>query len=250
MKIEVRKTKAEGVVQITTLDERWYIVGEDMDNPYPSITWIAGYYPKGIAFYKWLADKGWDEAEALKQAAGDRGSKVHHAIECLLLGQEVKINDGFPDSQNLVSELTVEEWETLLSFADWFRETKPEVLQLEQVVIDPARHCAGTLDLKCKIGQDVWIIDFKTSQNVWPEHELQISAYSHCAGNEDVTRRGILQLGYRRNKKLWKLTEVEDKIALFDAARLIWHAENDGIRPKQKDYPTTIRLEVNHAAHE
>ena len=33
---------------------------------------IAGHYPKGIAFYKWLAEKGWDESQALKSAAGDK----------------------------------------------------------------------------------------------------------------------------------------------------------------------------------
>ena len=57
------------IVQITVEDERWY----SKPNPekeeeliyVPSVTWIASYYPKGERFYKWLASKGWDEAEAL-----------------------------------------------------------------------------------------------------------------------------------------------------------------------------------------
>jgi hypothetical protein len=45
----------------------------------PPVTWIAGHYPKRIAFYKWFAEKGWDESQALKSAAGDKGSKLHEA---------------------------------------------------------------------------------------------------------------------------------------------------------------------------
>jgi hypothetical protein len=60
-----------GIVQITTYDERWY--AHEVKDPItgiptvifvPSVTWVAESYPKGIGFYKWLADKGWDEAEA------------------------------------------------------------------------------------------------------------------------------------------------------------------------------------------
>ena len=54
MKIQIRKVNEEkGVVQITTTDERWY----EKDGVFvPSVTWIAGHYPKGVQFYKWLAD--------------------------------------------------------------------------------------------------------------------------------------------------------------------------------------------------
>lgn len=92
MKIEIRKVDQEkGITQITSLDERWY----EKDGKYfPSLTWICSFWPKGVQFYKWLAEKGWDEAEALKKAAGDKGSKVHHAIEDLLNGKTVKMEQS------------------------------------------------------------------------------------------------------------------------------------------------------------
>ena len=53
--------------RVTTTDERWYIkekpnklTGMPDFTFYPSSTWIAGSYPKGTQFYKWLASKGWD----------------------------------------------------------------------------------------------------------------------------------------------------------------------------------------------
>lgn len=236
MKIEIKKTKEEGVIQITTVDERWY---QKEDEFVPSVTWIAGYYPKGIGFYKWLANKGWEEAEAIKQAAGDKGSKVHKAVEDLILGKEVKMDSVYADSNGEESELTVEEWECVMSFVDWWKEVKPELIKAEHTVF--AKKYAGTVDLLCKIGEETWIVDFKTSSEVWPEYELQVSAYKHAI--PEAQKAGILQLNYKRNKiKKYKFTEVEDKYHLFESAYLVWENENKGVQPKQKDYPVSLSL--------
>lgn len=36
------------------------------------------------------------------------------------------------------------------------------------------------MDLKCRIGGEIYIVDVKTSADVWPEYELQVSAYEKC----------------------------------------------------------------------
>ena len=238
MKIEIRKTKEDGIIQITTLDERWYQKGNKF---VPSVTWIAGHYPKGVAFYKWLADKGWDEAEAIKNAAGDRGSKVHQAIDALINKKSVKMDDKFSVDGEL-QELTPEEYEVVMSFASWFNEVKPEVVKSEFVVWNEERNYAGTVDLLCKINGELWLIDYKTSQNLWPEHELQVSAYKHAV--EGSPKLGILQVGYRRNKNKWKMNEVEDRLELFLAAQKIWAHEQAGVEPKQRDYPRELKLDI------
>src|SRR3990167_2015655 len=92
--------KEKNIKRITTVDERFYIreakdktTGLPIFEYIPSVTWIAGHYPKGVQFYKWLAENGWDESQAIKNAAGDKGSKVHAAIEDILDGKELKMND-------------------------------------------------------------------------------------------------------------------------------------------------------------
>jgi hypothetical protein len=79
-----------GIIQVTIATERWYI--RERENPVtklpefnyvPSVTWIAGHYPKGIQFYKWLAEQGWDESQAIKSAAA------------ILRGEEVRIDSKF-----------------------------------------------------------------------------------------------------------------------------------------------------------
>jgi len=247
MKKEIRTLDSKNkIIQITTVDERWYIkdILDDKECVIdklcvPSVTWICSYYPKGISFYKWLAQKGWDEAESIKEAAGDKGSKVHIGIDMLIKGETININ-----SKILNEEVTLEEYECLMSFSDWFKVTKPEILRHEFVVFGDNE--AGTVDLECIINDEFWIVDFKTSQNVWVSHKLQVSAYKHIVQKQRVRsyKTGILQLGYKRNKKKYLFTEVEDCYSEFEACRTIWGKETKNIEPKQKDYPIKLSLGI------
>jgi len=251
MKYQIRKVdEAKGIVQITTTDERWYQLG---DKFYPSSTWIADHYPKGIGFYKWLADKGWNEAEAIKNAAGDKGSKVHHAIEDLLKGKELKMDDKYyNETLEKDEELTPEEWHCVMTFKEWHEEFKPEkVLGIEVSGVEPSIGFGGTIDFICLKDGEIWIIDFKTSANIWKSHELQVSSYKKLLTCIELpkevalkqVRIAILQLGYTRNKtKQFKFTEIEDKFPLFLHAKAIWEEENGDKQPSQKEYPLKIQL--------
>ena len=234
-------------IQLTVADERWYIKYDDeQKNPvyYPSVTWIAGYYPKGIGFYKWLANTGWNEAEAIKNAAGDKGSKIHRAIEDLIDGKVVAMESSYiNNTTEQLEALTLEEYECILSFSRWWNEVKPITVARDLTVFNEQEFYAGTMDYLCKIDNQQWLIDFKTSQNIWPEHELQISAYKHA--QEKEVRLAILQLGYQRNKNKFKFTEINDKFDLFLAAKKIWQEEVGKVQPLQKDLPTFIQLQQN-----
>lgn len=241
MKIERKLIdESKGIVRITCQDERWYAVG--IPPVYiPSVTWICEYYPKGLGFYKWLANKGWDEAEAIKEAAGDKGSTVHNAVSALLTGNTIKHDSLFTDESGKEREITTDEYEAVISFVDWWKEAKPKILSFDEIVMSEDRRYAGTLDFRCEIEGVKWLIDFKTSSQIWPSHELQISAYKHC-GYEDH-KTAILQLGYKRNKKKFKFTEIEDHFNLFiNAAYPIWQKETKGIEPLQRDFPLEVKL--------
>ncbi len=245
MKIELRTINEEkGIIQITTPDERFYAIPQqDLTYKYiPSVTWICESYPKGIGFYKWLANKGWEESVALKEAAGDKGSKVHHAISELINGNTVKMEDEFQNSDGIKQELTVEEYECLMSFKKWADDIKPQFIDTNITVFNEQQNYAGTIDVLCLIEGRLWVVDFKTSANIWPSHKLQVSAYKHALNTTNDLGLAILQLGYARNKNNYKFTEVEDCFDLFLSTYNIWYAENKNIQPKQKDYPIEIKL--------
>ena len=244
MQHETRVVDAEkGIVQITTEDERFYSKTVDGKTVFiPSVTWIADFLPKGVAFYKWLAQKGWDESQALKEAGGERGTMVHNAVEMLLRGNVIRYNSIINDR-----ELTTEEYVCILSFKKWYDTYKPTVEKIETTVFSPDDRYAGTMDLQCLIGDLRYIVDFKTSANVWPSHIIQLSAYKH-ANPVKVDNLAILQLGYKRNKNGYKFTEVEDKFDLFNAAYKIWADEMSEKSPLQKDLPLEITLNQKESA--
>jgi hypothetical protein len=242
----------KGIVRITTQDERWYSKPEV--NPstglsefrhYPSSTWICDYYPKGIGFYKWLAQNGWDEAQTKKEEAGDRGSRVHQATEYL------EDNGHFPiDTVLEAGELGADELEAVMAFVRWWTENRPQLLAKELTVF--GNGYAGTLDRIYRIFGKIWIVDLKTSQDIWESMKLQISSYSHAdidykaLGITDEEWAGrklaVLQLGYRKNRARFKFTEIDDKFELFELAMKIWANENPDAKIKQRDFPLTITL--------
>lgn len=266
MKKIIKETDAErGIMQVTIADERWYV--KQVTDPatklptlryVPSVTWIAHHYPKGIGFYKWLAEKGWDEAQAIKSAAGDKGSKVHEAISAILRGEEVRIDSKFTNpSTEQLEELTLEECDAIKSFVDWRASLKEPLTPIawDVTVFSERYGYAGTIDLICKIGEQVYIVDFKTSAQVWSEYELQVSAYKQpiafgetfIEGLKDVSdiKLAILQVGYKLNKAGFKWNEVDDKFPLFLAARQIWANECEGQAPKMREYPIVLSPAVS-----
>lgn len=253
--------KEKRTIQITTYDERWYtkeIKDEKTGLPkfefYPSVTWITGYYPKGIGFMKWLAQKGWDEAELAKEEAGAKGYKVHLGASALLKGLEVSMKDAFPPEYGKEPEpLKPDEYECLMTLANWIESSQVDPIVTEYVAFNEKEKYAGTIDLICRIGEQIYIIDFKISSQVWPEYELQLSAYSHLEIEleklgikpEEWEKRklAILQVGYNRNKNGWKFTEVKDQLDLFLAIKKTWQKECEGIKLQQKDYPLSLKIE-------
>lgn len=252
----------KGIVKITTLNERYYAkqgmdaaTGLPIYEYFPSSTFISSYYPKGIAFYKWLAEKGWNEAEGIKISAGDKGSKVHYACEEIDKGMDVAISSLYMNnSKGIMEELTTEEYDCIQTYIKFIEDYEPILISNELVGFGD--FYAGTID---KIfakdngtsSRQILIVDLKTGQNIWTEQELQISSYSHMNINykelgitdEEWAGRKLytLQLGYRRNKKGYKFTEVEDQFEDFKTiAYRTWLKENPNSKPKERDYPLVL----------
>ena len=253
MKIEKRQVN-NGIMQITTLDERWYEDELKMPDIYfPSSSWICGYYPKGIQYYKWLADKGWDEAEQIKTEKGKIGSKVHAGIETLLRGNPIKMTDKYyNDIKGIDEEFTPYEWSCLMDFKEWYGLYKPEIMLIERSAVNTEIGYGGTIDCVAKIGEQVYLIDWKTSQSIWKSYHLQISSYKHLLPYIEETKHlkleevkvAVLQVGYMKNKiKHWKFTEIPECMNLFMNAKEFWAEENKNKQPKQKDYPLEIKLD-------
>lgn len=261
---EVVLVNGEKVYRITTDDERFYgreITNQETGVPeivwYPSVSWITSFYPKGIEYFKWLALKGWDESEAIKHEAGNKGDKIHQACEVIDIKGNIMANDKFMNKERMeLEELGYDELEAIKSYQEWVDDVKPQLLANEMTVFgkNEITDWAGTLDRIYRIDKQIWIVDLKSSNSIWPSYKIQVSAYSGAdidykmLGITDeewqARKLAILRLGYKYNKiKKYKFDEVEDLQDLFLSTCKIWKQENPDSKPKQKDFPLSIKSE-------
>lgn len=245
------------VVQITTLDERWYafpgkdVAGLPTFEFYPSITWIASYYPKGIGYMKWLAEHGWDEAEALKTEAGDRGTIIHHACEHLILEKSVKMDQKFKGKDGVERALTPNEYYHVITFAQWYESVgKPPLYRINDAELAVEKTVRGdgyacTYDFIFVIDGEYHIKDLKTG-GIWPSAEVQLTGLKPAvekAYGITVASLSCIQTGYTRNKTLhYKETFIDYQPEILDAAKKIWAKENPKTKPFQRDYPMEVTI--------
>ncbi len=235
---------------VTFLDERFYT--HDQKNYYPSATTILDLYPKGSGFIQYLKTVGVAADEYLKRA-GEQGTKIHRAIDSLLSGNEVKwLSDA---GEGLY---TVEEWIMINRFIDFQTRFKPEIIAHEISLLDEESGYGGTIDLVCRIKNEIFLIDYKSSNAVYKTHCLQIASYSALWDKQNpqlpISRRGILHLKAltrtapdgKIQGEGWKLDEPADSQThlynIFENIKTIWYEENKNAKPKNLQYPDALKL--------
>ena len=247
----IKRDMGNGIIQITLDEDRWYNLDE---KSYPSVTWILDSYPKGYAFSKWLGDlPSFEESQTIMKSAGERGSKVHWGIETLLYGKPLSITD-IPDGH--YEPFSSKEWQYILNFKNWYDKYQPIIESIEQVVVDPVEGYGGTIDLVCIINNERWIIDWKTSANIYESYKCQIAAYAalYFHKTDYPLRMGIVRLGSRHKVgyEFWQGTRDEQikYFKLFLHVKEIWHHEHGDVEPKTIDVPETLILgETNENQH-
>lgn len=238
-----------GAKQINVLDERFY---ESTTNPgiyYPGVTTVLEAYYKGYGYHEWLKQVGFNADEILKKA-GNQGKNVHAMIDFYLKGLPVK----WANNEGGIL-WTLAEWQMFCKFIEFFNKFNPEIIVNEFQLVSEKLRFGGTIDLVCKINDEIWLIDYKTSNYIHKTHELQIAAYS-IAWNElnpqyEIKRAGILWLksstrgedksGIKIQGQEWQIKEFDrnykDAFKLFEYTQAIWNEENPNYKPKNLIYP-------------
>jgi len=215
---------------IESTNGHFYQIGE---NEYPSSTTILKRaYPMEIGLKMFMQNNTKEGADKIMDEAGKSGSKVHHAIDLLFQGVEVK-NTGFTqediDNCGLVDDklikylkkpFTEREDTCLRGFLNWCRKYAPAAEQTEKIVWSDNFKYAGTLDFIGGIRNDkkepeIAIIDWKTGRGIYKEYDLQLASYwgalkeEREKNNAPLTcRLYLVQLGV--NKCGYRMVEVKD----------------------------------------
>jgi hypothetical protein len=242
---------SEDSKQITLPDSRYY---RRNGNYYPSITYVLQYYPKGKFFEDWLKKVGYSSEYIMKKAGGE-GTLVHEMIEDYLNGKELNflIND-----QPMYAPLV---WQMFLRFVDFWETHNPKLIETEVHLFSDELKVAGTCDMVCEIDGELWIIDFKTSNNLQTTYDLQTAIYGKCyeeCFHKKADRYGVLWLksksrgedktGKRLKGKNWEMYESsrtqEENIDIFNTVKKLFDLENPKHSPTFTEFRTQVKRKL------
>ena len=235
--------------QITLPDTRFYQVDDEY---YPSVTSVLAYWPKNTAFYDWLKDVG-RNADVIMREAGEAGTATHNAIEEYLKTGECEYK-GTSYART---------YKDVCKFDEFWNMVKPKLLYTEV----PSKHdeykYAGTVDLVLKVGDEVWVIDIKTSNHLHDSYNGQLMAYKKAIEDDqenfkDITkvdRVGVLWLksktrGPSKKDDIyqgegWKLVFVEEEEKYWQGflyAYFFYKMYNPEPKPKIFTLPPKLQL--------
>lgn len=237
---------SEDAQQITLPDSRYYLRNGEY---YPSITYVLSYYPKGKHFEDWLKKVGYASDYIVKKSS-EEGTQVHELIEDYLNGKELNFLNEY---NHPIYHPDV--WQMLLKFVEWWELYTPTLIETEVHLFSDELKVAGTCDLVCEIDGELWIIDFKTSNQLHTSYELQTAVYGKCykeCYGKSPDRYGILWLKSSKRKlnkekmsgKGWEMFESsrsqEENLDIFLTIKKLFELENPTHSPIFTEFRNTV----------
>lgn len=185
------------VYQLNSKGHRYYYRINEDGTPefFPSVTTIISQTtPTAPHFIKWIAEKGYDEAEAYKQERANYGTFMHAIFEELIINRTYDL-DGLKDELLAYIErhrLPVdfvyyadELKKDILAFAQFVRDYDVRPIAVEIALVHPTCRYAGMIDLPCTMRKSpksdervTAIVDFKSGKKgFFVDYEIQLHLY-------------------------------------------------------------------------
>lgn len=117
------------------------------------------------------------EHRKFKEAAADIGTQIHEWIDRWIKGEKPEI----PEDDKIRNGIT--------AFLKFQKEYNVKWLESEKIVYSPKYNFAGILDAVGMIDKKLVLIDFKSSNYIYPEHSFQAAAYQ--LAYEEMTKKKI-----------------------------------------------------------
>lgn len=138
----------------------------------PGATTITGLLNKPYLI-TWANKLGLDGVDSTKyrDEAADIGTLAHAMIQAHLQQSKLDESEFSPLQIDLASN-------AVLSFLEWEKGHKIEVLDCEKPLVSEANLYGGTLDLYCILDGKFTLVDFKTGKAIYDEYFVQTSGYA------------------------------------------------------------------------
>lgn len=138
----------------------------------PSVTTILGRFKESGGLLYWANKAGLDglTLEQARTPAATAGTLAHELVEAHLRGEPEPELQGDP-------EIIAKARGAYATYLKWESMTKLEVRHAEVALISEKYHFGGRLDAIGVVGNELVLIDWKTSNSVYLDYTLQMAAY-------------------------------------------------------------------------
>lgn len=138
----------------------------------PGVTTITGRYKESGGLIHWAWNEGVEgrDYRAARDAAADAGTLAHDAIFAHLHGQPF----DWPDTAGEIVGLAYDGFEQYLR---WEKQTRVEFVSAEEPIVSEKLQVGGTPDAIGTIEGRSVLLDWKTSNGLYPDYLYQCAAY-------------------------------------------------------------------------
>lgn len=162
-----------------------------------------------------LADEMKKSYRKKSSSAANTGTLAHNYLEGAIK-YKLGVNDLPPKKP-----VNVEALNAISAYAEFAKHYEIEYIESEPKVYSKLYGYAGTLDLDCIINGKRCIVDFKTSNGIYPEAFLQTAAYQQARQEEfgiKYDERWIIRIGKDGEFETKVSTEFDQDIVAFVSA--------------------------------
>jgi hypothetical protein len=165
---------------------------------YPSVTTALSIIRKPF-LEQWRGELGNEEADRIRDEAGELGTEVHDCCQAFDEGREYT-------TSNELSKI-------INTYKQWTKAMVKEWVLIETVVYCDLYQYAGRLDRAAILKGDrrkISLLDLKTSPVIGKEVGLQLAAYQNALSDLKIHRRISLQLNKKEPGKPIKVKDFPD----------------------------------------
>jgi hypothetical protein len=187
----------------------------------PGVTTITGILDKPAL--KYWANKIGLQGIKIKEyvdVLAEIGHAAHEMVEADFQNVEPDLSEYSPKQVSLAEN-------GFLSYLKWREGKEITPMGNEVKLVSEKMRVGGTSDIICEINGEVWLIDLKTGSGIYPEMEMQASAYAEI-GRENgykINRVAILNIPRSEDEGfLEKEVEPERQIKLVKLFKVLREA--------------------------
>ena len=148
----------------------------------PGTTTVIGRFKESGALLRWAFQQGKDGKNDLyedRDKAADIGTCVHNMVERNVRGGGVEECRAMADEILPTPEMRAKAMSGFDAYLAWARNCKIEIIAQEIQMVSEAYRFGGTPDAIGKIGDDLVLLDYKTSNGVYTDYLIQLAAYKN-----------------------------------------------------------------------